>query len=605
MGRIIFGFGVIAFLLSTIKCPVQAFDLGYAREDGGQAGGMFDFAASARTLALGRANVGLADDASAGIWNAAGLAQLQRKDVVSLYSSLPMQTSFGFISYAQPTLELGTIGLSVLNLQSGDFEKTSSNGEVVGSFNQSDLALLYSHGIRLRSKWALGGSLKFIRQSMDTYSSNGYGVDASALYDVRKNLQAGFSMANLVAPQFRLKSTRETYPRTLRLGTAYRAKPRWLIVSDLEKTEHRSIKIKLGSEYEVNKILALRAGLTETEVTAGMGFKMNDWMVDYAFGFNDAAAGEKDLGASHRIGLHVRFGPLITEQGASVRWQKRAVSCLAALSSQVNSTETMKPELLQSLLRETELVIKERGFTNPSDLYTAQGYSYYLKGEYEKSVPPLSEALLIRPTDEVLARHLDRARQLMTEEQTRRIIKEEMTAVRASYDKGDYKAAIASCDRVLHIDPNHIEAATFLEDAKMRLAEPVERAIKIARKKMETGDNLGAMRYLTQAQRLDPNNTQASDLMSEAMSELARQTAIPVDPAATASASPVEGRSVEEVTVDAVRSRELYSKGLQLYSQGELKGAMAAWENAVRYDGTNNPARMAYSRVLLELKEAQ
>ncbi|MBV9080540.1 MAG: tetratricopeptide repeat protein, partial [Elusimicrobia bacterium] len=54
---------------------------------------------------------------------------------------------------------------------------------------------------------------------------------------------------------------------------------------------------------------------------------------------------------------------------------------------------------------------------------------------------------------------------------------------------------------------------------------------------------------------------------------------------------------------DTDKSRAFYSEGLSLYSQGKLKEASAAWEQAVKYDDTNVLARNAYNRAQIELKE--
>jgi len=55
-----------------------------AAEDGGRPDTFLSYAASARSLGMGKAHIGVADDASAIYWNPAGLQQIKRPDVVSL-----------------------------------------------------------------------------------------------------------------------------------------------------------------------------------------------------------------------------------------------------------------------------------------------------------------------------------------------------------------------------------------------------------------------------------------------------------------------------------------------------------------------------------------
>ena len=69
-------------------------------------------------------------------------------------------------------------------------------------------------------------------------------------------------------------------------------------------------------------ILALRAGLNEKEMTAGLGVALGDMSLDYAFSYHNAAADVDDLGSSHRMGLRVSFGRRVADQEASLRWQE-------------------------------------------------------------------------------------------------------------------------------------------------------------------------------------------------------------------------------------------------------------------------------------------
>jgi hypothetical protein len=98
---------------------------GFAEADAGHAGAFLDFAASARSLGMGGAHAAVADDASAVYWNPAGLSQLDRKDLVAMYSALYENTGFGSFNYAQPTVDAGTFGIGLVNLRSTSFDRRS------------------------------------------------------------------------------------------------------------------------------------------------------------------------------------------------------------------------------------------------------------------------------------------------------------------------------------------------------------------------------------------------------------------------------------------------------------------------------------------------
>ncbi|MBI5778796.1 MAG: hypothetical protein HZA49_05015, partial [Planctomycetes bacterium] len=64
---------LILFLLvyHFTTLPLYSLDLGFAREDGGRPGAFLSYSAGARSLAMGKTFVGIADDASATYWNPA------------------------------------------------------------------------------------------------------------------------------------------------------------------------------------------------------------------------------------------------------------------------------------------------------------------------------------------------------------------------------------------------------------------------------------------------------------------------------------------------------------------------------------------------------
>src|SRR5687767_12209396 len=135
---------LLGILLLLSLCPAWALDLDIAGEDGGGAGAFLDDFASARSLAMGRAYTGVADDSSAIYWNPAGLTQLQRKDLLAMYSTLPEDAGFGFVSLGLPTARTGTFGVGVMSLQSGDFTRRDDSGNDTGSFSNNTGAALFS-----------------------------------------------------------------------------------------------------------------------------------------------------------------------------------------------------------------------------------------------------------------------------------------------------------------------------------------------------------------------------------------------------------------------------------------------------------------------------
>ncbi len=584
----------IALIVSLLPLRASAaLDLGFAREDGGQAGAFLEYANSARSLAMAGASTAVADDASAVISNPAGLSQIQQKNVVASYSRLFEDTRFSAFNYAQPTIDLGTFGVGLVDLHSGSFDRRDTLGFKSGSFAVSETALLVSHGIELNPRWSIGSGLKVIRQQVDDFSGTGYGLDGSAMYRLNPSLNFGLILRNVLAPHIKLRDETDRYPLEVRLGGRWQATRKLMVATDLDRAAGRSVKPRLGGEYAVNPLLSLRAGLSETEMSAGVGFHFKDWGIDYAFGYNDAAAGIGDLGASQRVGFYFNFGKKVYEEASSARWLKKGQETLVQLREMMDEKESVTGADSDKLLAGARQVIRRQGFPKAEDLYAAQGYVSFFEGEYERSVQSLGEALALDPQDSTLARHLEIARAQMTEERTKEIVNVELKRLKDLYDKGDWKGALKSCERILSFRPDNIEAATYIDDIRKRINEPIEREMKIAVAKYNRGEYLDAIKSLQHVKEMDPENKQAADYMQKSIAALENQS----------TGEPAASHAVYEVPRNTEQSRQLYSKGLLLYSQGNLKEAARMWEQAVQYDTKNAMARSAYNRVQVELRD--
>ena len=134
------------------------------------------FAASARSIGHAgvSAYVGIADDASATYWNPAGLPQIQRKDFTASYASLYDHTGFSSGNFAQPTVDAGTFGVGIVNLNTSGVPRIDEDGNQNGEFNTSETALLVIKRNRHGPAFVFGScTLKVIHQQVDTYSGTG------------------------------------------------------------------------------------------------------------------------------------------------------------------------------------------------------------------------------------------------------------------------------------------------------------------------------------------------------------------------------------------------------------------------------------------------
>ncbi|MBI4668096.1 MAG: UPF0164 family protein [Elusimicrobia bacterium] len=150
---------------------------GWGAGTGGEAGKFLSYGAGGRALAMGGAFYGLADDATAAYWNPAGLAGLERKELVAMYAQLYADTNLGFLAYAHPAAGFGTIGFTYNQLVSDGFEKvmiqTDSLGNIVGlqtlgTFSDEQRAIGVAWGRAVAEKLNFGAGVKFLTRKLDT-----------------------------------------------------------------------------------------------------------------------------------------------------------------------------------------------------------------------------------------------------------------------------------------------------------------------------------------------------------------------------------------------------------------------------------------------------
>ena len=91
-----------AFLFILFTSLVSPLTPLFAQATGGQPGEFMSYGAGARSLAMGAAFVGVADDASATYWNPAGLSQITRKAAALMKATLFADSTYDFYSFVMP-----------------------------------------------------------------------------------------------------------------------------------------------------------------------------------------------------------------------------------------------------------------------------------------------------------------------------------------------------------------------------------------------------------------------------------------------------------------------------------------------------------------------
>ncbi len=308
-----------------------------------------DIQAGARSMGMGGAFVGLADDASAPLFNPAGIGQFQKLDLLLNYTALNSGLTVGslytgYVGVVVPTQTAGSFGI-------GLYQRGASIGSE-NLFTESVLALNYARGFNqlyfgltakaLMASWNdVNGAVTLNPYFNGDDGKSSFDVDAGILYTPFRNLALGLAVENLMATDMAINTdlTEDKLDRVLKTGVAFRLGERLspyalrypgTFVADINykmRGDREAVsRIQVGAEgwFAGDGILGLRAGFATGDedyqaVTAGASFRIKPihpgLQLDYAY---QAPMGDNlDGVATHRIALRFNNVPVIKSVDAS------------------------------------------------------------------------------------------------------------------------------------------------------------------------------------------------------------------------------------------------------------------------------------------------
>ena len=329
----------------------------------------------ARALGMGKVQVSLADDATAGYWNPAGLTNQTRKyDGVLMHSELfSGVVKNDYAAFSMPLDEKSAVGVSVLRLGVDDIADTrdlvNEYGYVdysrIKYFSVADYALLLSYARKVSRVEGLsvGANGKFIYRNIGKFATAyGFGIDAGVQYNhkgwnlglMARDITTTFNAWNINSAEYRKgvnnqtaigkdsikkNSTEITLPRFV-LGAGRRfALPKQfsaLLAVDLEATTDGqrntpistrgvSVDPRVGLELGYKNLVFLRGGAGNYQkiqdfARNGNGTYDSSWKGQYTLGAGVAVSGLRvDLALSRlaveKLGSASQTNSLIVSLG--------------------------------------------------------------------------------------------------------------------------------------------------------------------------------------------------------------------------------------------------------------------------------------------------
>lgn len=589
---------VLVFLFYPLNVCAQ-------REIGGEPGSFLSWGQGARALGLGGAFVGMADDASALWWNPAGLTQLNKMEITTLYAPLWEDTHYNFLGYAHPTVQWGVFGLGLVQIDSKNFKRRLTPSDTPVDFNIVQQAVLLSYGNKFLEKFSTGMSFKMVNQKMLSYSDNQYGIDGSVFYrSLDKKLSLGVNLQNIMAPKLKLKQTPDRYPVTAKFGGSYtfnqvlsRHKDKLSLSVEIDYSTFSQYFLNcLGLEYWIVPSFAIRLGKDKhNDLTFGFGGEYGGIQLDYALV-------NHELGLNHRFSLTYRFGYLgeakYSEEAIKKKineYYLKGVDYYDAGKYSLALTEWEKAliwnpsdENIQKRMEEANKQLETIVNKKLLEERIEKAYRFYEEGKLVESLEQWKEVAKLDPANIRAKEYIDKINGRLDKEDQQIYLEREkekeiltianyLNKGEEYYNNGKYKEAIAEWQKILEINPGHLQAKREISQAENKLKEAIKNHFAKGVEFYNNKQTSEAIRELNEVLSYDPGNKNAQDYLAKAKEE-AQQIKI-------------------SKKVDQKKINTLYYQSADLYLKGNYGDSIEILNQILSLDPANENALKLLSKV--------
>ncbi len=292
----------------------------------------------ARGVAMGESFVAVANDATALIYNPAGLVQFGSNQVIAAHTEYVVDIKHEFFGVAYHVTDQDVLGASFTSLHMKDMEITTET-QPLGTgryFSFGDIAVGLTYSRRMTDQFSFGATIRYVEETLDVLKMRSFMVDLGTYYwtgigssrfaVVISNFGADVAPTGTVTQGDGATTTTFqsfSLPTLFRLGVAMEALQtddhRITASIQLNHPNDNSEHVRLGLEYAFQETFFLRAGLkrtigqqlfgpddtSEESFAAGAGVRVpvggSFIGADYAF------ADFSRLGGVHRISISMTF----------------------------------------------------------------------------------------------------------------------------------------------------------------------------------------------------------------------------------------------------------------------------------------------------------
>ncbi len=607
-----------------------------AQEATGGYQSIFSMGVGARQLGMGGASVAFPIDATTVYWNPAGMEEIQRANLAAFYATLFLGTSYNFVGFVYPTLNIGTFGLGVSRIATGGIVRRDFHYVDLGTFSYDQEEFYLSYAKEIRNLFNAGASVKVERQVIGLDSGVGFGVDLALFYRpdfgsvYLKNTKIGLIYQNAYAPRIKLRQSIDYMPSMLRVGVARsfyftNTLSPFVISMDIQKGDQMPFRLNFGAEYTYNGQAMIRLGANNRGLTFGAGAVYKQFQVDYAYGRVDSRG---VLGGSHRLSLVVNFGKSRAEKLEFLAAQRQ---------------KEIEEQIARENARRREAQIKK---------LLQEGQDLFSSGQYFQALVKFQQVLeldkanpeALDMVDETKAR-MDEIRekemqQELSKIQVERQRKDVEAYVEAHVNKGldymkqgDYVKAINEWNLALQRQPNSEQIKGYITNARKELLNRINKMIAKADELARKGKYGEADQLLRQALLLSENDAARQEEIRKRIAQLETQLNVydyyqqglvayrsenwkeaminfekalklnPKDPKIRAYYQDAERHALARDQKMTPEMLEKFNTGVKLYVDDRLEEAIKVWEDLLKEQPYNKKIIDAIDSAKKQLKE--
>ncbi|MDI6756683.1 MAG: hypothetical protein QME32_01520 [Endomicrobiia bacterium] len=424
---------------------------------------------SVQAYGRGETATAFLNDMSGYFYNPALPAAIKRGSLSLSHYALFDGAMYNFFSLGQELSDKTIMGLSGINLRSGDIELREAIDSNPRAVNTSQWLMTGTLAADLRESLGIlaGLNLNYLYFDFNGVTAGNIGLDAGVgrafrgpfIFGNRSQVHLGIAGQSIIRPVMQLKSQKEAYPTTYRAGAAmvvpvfFRYNPskqtfhydKTSIYTDvIHDTDAGDARLAYGTEHSLLNRYTLRAGFNDT-LTLGAGAKLGDYQFDYAIDF-------KSYAYFHRIGVVFYWGEAPEDEDEDF-------AHFMAVYTRVERLYAIQCKTAREL----------------SD-----------KRNYESAVALLERSVYLLPSRRDAADLLKQARDLSAAGK----IGTARDRALEQFQKGDYLSSYKTSVESLNISPEDADTKVLLERT---YNEAAQRGLRVKQLKQDTVDALVAL----------------------------------------------------------------------------------------------------------------